>query len=509
MPKIIDSDSYINAVEKELLRRKLEGSLFDFTLWVFEKIYRRPFAINWHHKVLCEVLHLIHSGSLKHTIITLPPRHTKTEIVVKIFVAWCYAKNFSCEFIHLAYSDDLALANSSAIKTIIESVEFQELWPLEFKKDSTAKKKWKTLAGGEMSAAASGGSVTGFGCGKLGAKEFSGMLIIDDPLKPEDSNSTTVRNSINNRFPQTIISRLNDRNTPLVLIQQRLHENDPVGYLLDGNTELDFTHINLPAINEDGPNEYDPREVGEALWPFKMNLGELREMEKKSPMIFAGQYQQRPAPADGNIIKKADIKYYYRLPEDMDYFIHSWDFTFKKSDNSDYVVGQVWGRSKDRMDFYLVDQYRDKMSFTESLGAIKHMAKKHSDYRAVLIEEKANGSAIIDSVRRVINRMIAINPTESKQARFEAVAPLFAAGNVYLPHSSIAPWVKLLVTELLTFPNSKHDDQCDALSQSLNWLDQKSSMPFTSRNVEEVQSPYHKEFHRKKKARKSRIKITS
>ena len=290
-------------IEFQLETYNLEEDFFAFVLWVFRVIYKRPFSENWHHKILCKIMMEIHSGKLHHTIINMPPRYTKTEIVVKLFTAWCYAKNPTCEFLHLAYSDDLALSNSAAIKSVIESVEFQERWSVEFKKDTTAKKKWQTTAGGEFSAAASGGAVTGFGSGKLGSTEFAGALIIDDPLKPDDAKSDTVRDSINNRFPETIKSRLNDRKTPLILIMQRLHEDDPVGFLLGGGTEMEFTHISLPSINEDGPSEYDPRQVGQALWEFKHTEEELEQMRIKAAMNFAGQYQQRPAPKEGNIFK--------------------------------------------------------------------------------------------------------------------------------------------------------------------------------------------------------------
>ena len=243
------------ALDFRLETIRLEEDLFEFLLWVFKVIYKRKFVINWHHKILCKVLMLVHARKLLHIIINIPPRYTKTEIVVKVFVAWCYAKNSSCEFLHLAYSDDLALANSAAIKAIIQSTEFQERWYVQFKTDTTAKKKWKTTNDGEFSAAASGGQVTGFGAGKLGSKVFAGALIVDDPLKPDDAKSDIIRNTINERFPETIKSRLNDRHTPMIVIMQRLHENDPAGYLLDGETELEFTHINLPALNEDGPSE--------------------------------------------------------------------------------------------------------------------------------------------------------------------------------------------------------------------------------------------------------------
>lgn len=453
-------------IEVEILRRKLEGDLLEFLLWVFKYIYRRPFIVNWHHETLCRILMDVHSGKLCHTIINIPPRYSKTEIVVKIFVAWCYAKDFDCEFLHLAYSDDLALANSSAMKLIIESVEFQKLWPLAFQKDSTAKKKWKTMAGGEMSAAASGGSVTGFGAGKIGAKSFKGALIIDDPLKPEDSNSPTLLNKINNRFPQTIKSRLNDRLTPMIVIMQRLNENDPTGFLLNNGTELKFTHVNLPAVNEDGPSEYDKRSKGDVLWPFKHTYEELEGMRLSDAMGFAGQYQQRPAPAEGNIFRW--FQFYAELPNTIISKTHSWDFTFKSSKHSDYVVGQNWGDTKNG-DHYLIDLVRAKMSFTESLQSIKLFAKKHNDYRCVLIEAKANGEAIIDSIKNEIKNVIAINPTESKEERAQAVAPMFQAQKVYLPHPSIAPWITDFINEHKVFPNGKHDDQVDAATQYLNY----------------------------------------
>ena len=131
----------LEEIELEIDRKPLEDSLYNFTLWVFKKIYKRPFRTNWHHKTLCNICEDIHRGELLHCIINIPPRYTKTEIVVKIFTAWCFAKNPSCEFINLAYSDELALANSSAVREIITHEEFQRLWPIELKKDSQAKKK--------------------------------------------------------------------------------------------------------------------------------------------------------------------------------------------------------------------------------------------------------------------------------------------------------------------------------------------------------------------------------
>lgn len=503
----------VESIDFQLETLKLEEDLFEFMLWVFRVIYKKPFLFNWHHKILCRVLMEIHSGKLLHTIINIPPRYSKTEIVVKIFIAWCYAKNPTCEFIHLAYSDDLALANSSSVKEIIESIEFQSRWFVEFKKDSKAKKKWKTVAGGEMSAAASGGSVTGFGAGKIGAKEFAGALIIDDPLKPEDSNSDTIRKTINNRFPQTIKSRLNDRNTPMIVIMQRLHEDDPVGFLLDGGTELEFTHICLPALNEDGPSEYDPREKGEALWEFKHTEEELESMRVSDACGFAGQYQQRPAPEEGNIFKW--FQFYKEIPEDYYYKIHSWDMTFKekskrKNKKVDFVVGTEWGKRKSNNNIYLFpDMVRARMGFPDTLDAITIFIKNHLDYKAILIEDKANGSAIISSlVKNKVQRIIPIEPQGDKVERAEAIAPLFRANNIFLPHPAIAPWILDFINELKVFPNGKHDDQVDSTTQAVEYLDKigGGSMADTNKKTK----PYRKTFADKRKdTRKSKIKLSN
>ena len=177
--------------------------------------------------------------------------------------------------------------------------------------------------------------------------------------------------------------------------------HDPGGFLLDGGTELEFTHICLPAINEDGPSKYDKREVGEALWPAKHDEEELEEMRLSDAMGYAGQYQQRPAPAEGNIFKEEYFKFYTRVPDNLYYKCHSWDMTFKeksktKNKKTDFVVGTEWGRQHQTGDLYLLpDMVRARMGFDKTLDAVKIFIENHPDFKALLIEDKANGSGII------------------------------------------------------------------------------------------------------------------
>lgn len=460
----------IEEIQKEELKRELEKEFLKFVVYFFE-INGEEFVINWHHKVLCEVLTKVFTGELKDVIINIPPRYTKTEIVVKGFISWCIAKVPAARFLHLSYSDELALDNSAHVKERIESEEFQDFWPISLKQDSKSKKKWYTTEGGGIYATATGGQVTGFGAGSI-KEGFYGAVIIDDPIKPEDARSEAKRKAINARFNNTIKSRVNSKKTPIIIIMQRVHEEDMSGFLLDGGSERNFTHINLPALNEEGPSDYDPREIGEALWPDKHDEQDLADMRKADGGTYAGQYQQRPAPAEGNLISREDIQYYDEEPTNLRMRVHSWDMTFKKTKDSDFVVGTVWGT--DGKDYYLLDLIRKKMNFTESKSAVKTMIRTNPKYNAILIEDKANGTAIIDVLKREFSKVIAINPTESKEARFQAVTPMFDSRNVYLPDPSIAPWVTDFVSELLVFPNGKHDDQVDSTSQALNYLDSKT-----------------------------------
>lgn len=476
----------IEEIQFHLKTKTLEEDLYNYLIWTFEEIKREEFLPNWHHRVIADALMKVYRGEITHLIINLPPRYTKTELVIKAFVSWCLAKNPKCKFIHLSYSDDLALDNSSAVREIVTSQEYRARWFNRLKKDSDSKKKWFNQAGGGMYATATGGQITGFGAGAVRDPDapftFEGAILIDDPLKPDDASSPTIRQRMNDRFNNTIKSRVNSKDTPIIIIMQRLHEGDMSGFLLDGGSEFDFVHLNLPAINEDGPSEFDPRNIGEPLWEAKHNIETLRRMEQKDPQNFAGQFQQRPAPLDGNIIKRSHIKYYggasgTALPLRFDMTIHSWDLAFKDTKGSDFVVGTCWGVYDNNV--YLLDRLRAKMGFGDTLKAIRDFIARNSNPNAILVEEKANGAAIIETLKKEFFGVIAVNPTESKYARFQACAPLYEAGNVFHPEFSIASWIEDFETELFLFPNGKHDDQVDSASQALNYVFAKRAGKFT------------------------------
>jgi len=245
------------AIAKDLVSKlSCEDDFLFFCQYMFKKTKNQVFSIAKHHKIIADTLERVSMGEIKRLIINIPPRYSKTEMAVINWMAWSLARNHSAKFIHISYSKELALENSARARELVQHEEFQKLWPIELKDDSKAKHKWWTAEDGGVYAAAAGGSITGFGAGNTDGSVGSGAIIIDDPLKPDDAKSEVVRAAINERFYETIENRINHENIPIILIMQRLHEDDMSGHLLKTG---DWTHLNIPV--------FDANE--EPLWPEK------------------------------------------------------------------------------------------------------------------------------------------------------------------------------------------------------------------------------------------------
>ena len=304
--------------ETDILLAKLHTSMLAFTKYFFYAKTNRKFVVNSHHEKICAILDKVIRGELTKVIINLPPRYSKTEIVVKNFIAKGLAVNPSSKFIHLSYSDDLACDNSEEVRELVKSEAYQQLYPyVQIKQGSDSKKKWYTTEGGGVYATAAGGQVTGFGAGAVdddefdkeidGLKEsssFAGAIIIDDPIKPDDANSEAAREKVNTKFETTIRNRVNSRNTPIIIIMQRLHEHDLCGYLQEIEKD-DWEVLSLPAISyEDGKPK--------ALWSFKHTIEELYKIKKANSNVFETQYMQNPTPLEG--LMYGAFKTYDTLP---------------------------------------------------------------------------------------------------------------------------------------------------------------------------------------------------
>lgn len=294
-----------------------------FVRYFFKKQYKRKWA-KWEHLYLiAEQLNKVISGEITRLIINIAPRYGKTELAVKAFIAYGLALNPSAKFIHLSYSDDLALDNSEAVKDLVTSDDYQLLFPdVRLKQSSKAKKKWYTEQTGGVYATSTGGQITGFGAGLVDEEVedelvnevielqsentkslFGGAIIIDDPNKPDDADSETLRNRVNERYDSTISNRVNSRHTPIIIIQQRTHEDDLSGYLIrkqgDAKDGGLWTVLSLPSIKEDGT----------ALCPQKHTIEELKALEAHNDVVFQRQHQQNPKPKAGLLFPIQDLKF--------------------------------------------------------------------------------------------------------------------------------------------------------------------------------------------------------
>lgn len=302
--------------QQDIIRAELISDTLTMTRYFFKVRFKRKFVVNQHHRIICDALNDILEGKIKKLAIAIAPRYGKTELAVKTFIASGLAINPASKFIHLSYSQSLALDNSEEVRDFIQEQEYKDLFPyVKMDKSSTAKNKWYTSEGGGVYATATGGQITGFGAGEVDEEEdieeftadhkdhkFAGAIIIDDALKPDDAQSDTKREKVNNRFETTIRSRTNSRNTPIIVIGQRLHENDLIGYLISSEPD-EWTLIELPCIQEDEEgNEF-------ALWEFKQTLEELLKIKEADESVFETQYQQRPKSPKGKLLPIEDLRF--------------------------------------------------------------------------------------------------------------------------------------------------------------------------------------------------------
>jgi len=440
-------------IERESIRFKCENSFLFFFRYFFKKRNGYKAVINSHHERIAEHLERVYNGEITRLIINMPPRYGKTEIAVIAFVAWCIAKSPRAKFIHLTYSEPLALENSMKAKDIIQSDEFKEIWGLDTRKDAKSVKKWYTEHGGGVYATSSGAAVTGFGAGTTDDEaDFGGAIVIDDPIKPTDANSDLVRKKINERIPNTIKSRVNSRHTPIIVIMQRVHEDDLTGYLLAEDSD-DWTHLKISALDDnDNP-----------LWEWKHTFDELMLIKSSSSYVFAGQYMQEPAPAGGGIIKTEWWRYYKDLPIAFDRIIQTADTAQKTKEMNDYTVIQTWGKFENKV--FLIDQVRGKWEAPELRRVVIAQYNKHKP-SSVLIEDKSSGSSLIQELRRTESIPIkAIQVNTDKVSRAHEVVSFIESGYVYLPQDS--DWLSDFILECSRFPNGKHDDQVDPLTMGL------------------------------------------
>ena len=453
--KFLNLDFVRDEIRKEDLRRLLLADLVEFCKYFFEKRGDK-FLVNHHHYKIRECLDDVRSGKIKNLLINMPPRYGKTQEAVICFIAQSIARNPKARFIHLSYSDDLALENSSATRELIRSDAFQELWPISLKEDADSKKKWYTTQGGGVYATAAGGAITGFGAGAIRGEDedagFFGSIIIDDPLKVDDAESKSEREYVNNRLNTTIKSRRNSRNTPIIIVMQRVHEDDMSGFVLRGGMGDKFYHLKMKAIQDDGT----------PLWPTKHTIDELLIEKAADPRTFSGQMQQEPSPDDGTFFKREWFKRYeigYE-PENLTMYGAS---DYAVSEGKGDFTEQAIGGFDDKEDLWLVDWWSGQTTPDKWINEEIALVRRHDPLVWV-----AEGGMIRRSVEPFILkeqrekgcyfRMEWLNSNKDKAANARSFQALASQGKVHIPKTA---WGEDLMTQLLQFPAGKYDDKVD------------------------------------------------
>ena len=408
-------------------------------------------------------------------IISMPPQQGKSTRVSQIFPVWALIRDPDLPVIVASYGEQLAERNGETIRNLIQ-------WNapklgIDIEHGSSAKKRWRLEGrkGGVLSA--------GIGSGMTGWA--SGLTIIDDPIKDRiEADSETYRERVWGWWRDVAQTRLAP-GAPVVLVLTRWHTDDLAGRLLAAEDGHRWRVVNIPAQADHHPSkgETDPlgRKPGEYLQSAR------RERDPKNPSgagrpmsdddwekikvgvgsrTWNALYQGRPAPAEGGAFQRTWWKRWDQPPALVHGVIQSWDMTFKGTDHSDFVVGQVW--AVDGPNMYLLDQARGRWSFVETVRQVELMRERWPQTTATLVEDKANGTAVIDLLSRRIPGLIPVQPQGGKEVRAAAVSPFVEAGNVWLPAGQ--RWADDLIEEAAAFPNSSHDDQVDALTQALTYM---------------------------------------
>lgn len=436
------------------------------------------------HVALCDrVQEFIESETRPYgvLVITTPPQFGKSRTVTETLPSWCLVRNPNWRIILASYGEDFAEKFGRANRNILESHGKEYGVSLAKTPSGATEFELSNHIGSVISRGMMSG-ITG---------RSAELIIIDDPIKNrQEADSETYRDRMWDEWLNSLKTRLQSGGKA-ILIQTRWSEQDLAGRMMDNDPYVSVWRV--PCEAEDG--DVLGRQVGEGLCPeigkgtdwlraFKESY--IRDSNDGGLRAWNALYQGRPTSAEGNIVRRSWFRYYSTmgrtsvslregaetvtipcipLPSFFDKQWQSWDCTFKDGEKSDFVCGGVFGRRL--ADYFLLDMYHERTDIIGTMSAIGDMSKKWSKAQSKVIEEKANGSAIIAMMQHEIGGFISVNPTESKVARVNAVVPLIEGGNFYLPHPDEAKWVRGFLEEFASFPNGKNDDMVDMTSQGL------------------------------------------
>jgi predicted phage terminase large subunit-like protein len=498
--ELLELNYKLKTTEEEHIECESDLYAYMYTAWnLFDAA---PFKPSWHLEAVCEHVQACLEGEIPDLIVNIPPRCSKSSIVSVAAPTWQWGPRGKPEtkFLTMSYGADLSTRDSMRSRWVITSKWYRERWGKVFKlaSDANLKTRYENDKLGNRIASSVGGVGTG---------EGYDVLIVDDPLNASKSASEAELDNVIDWWKGTISTRANDPETARrIVIMQRLSERDLVGHI-ESNESDGWTVLKLPMRYE--PKVWvskigweDPRKVeGELLSPTRFNEKAVNKIEKQlGPYQAAAQLQQRPTPQGGGIIKDKWFRYFYSPQQHYDLIFQSWDLSFDDTKNADFVVGGVWGKIKG--DRFLFDVVRDRLDVVGQCEAIGRMFSKWPSTRTVLIENKANGPAVIKLLksREMIKKLgvqvtgiTAVDPKQmggSKEERLLKCVSEFSGGNVWFMHPDLLPVITDVEKELTQFPKAVHDDCVDMVSYALNWVSETMGTTMTTTAPIQERSAY-------------------
>lgn len=429
---------------------------------------------NWHIDAICDYLEAVTRGEITRLLINMPPRYMKSIAASVLWPTWEWIRHPHTRWLFASYSSSLSTKHSVDRRTVIESRWYRDRWGdrYQLSTDQNVKTEFQNTARGVMVATSVGGSATGKG---------GDRVVVDDPHNPEEAQSDLQREAGCRFFSQTLSSRLNDkRRGAIVVIMQRLHEADVSSLCIDQG----YVHLKLPAeaeerqvISAPGGHEY-VRELGDLLWPEREGPEELAAMRVSLGSYgYAGQYQQRPAPAEGGIFRRDWFRgTYARLPEFREVYT-VWDTALKDKEQNDETASLTLGAGEDG-NVYLLRLTHGRWETPDVARFLVEQAQWLRDlygdrYTGDFVEDTVSGTTLLQYVRRSHPELVLI-PVKAeldKVSRARGVTPLCESGRVLLPDLALYPeargWTEDLLTQVTTFPNARHDDMTDVLVYGL------------------------------------------
>ena len=450
-PKIRDrAKQLLSGISEEEKKEKAKNNFLDFTKHIWP-----DFIEGEHHKIIADKFNKLATGEIKRLIVNMPPRHTKSEFASTLLPAWMIGREPKLKIIQTTHTGELAVRFGRKAKTLIDSLEYQEIFQTRLREDSQAAGRWETAQGGEYFAAGVGGAITGRG---------ADLLIIDDPHSEQDAMNMTALERAYEWYTSGPRQRLQPGGK-IVCVMTRWNTKDLTGILLKNQSEPksdQWDIVEFPAIMPSG----------KPVWPEYWKLDELESVKASLSLgKWNAQWMQNPTSEEGAILKREwwkdwDKDYIPRL----EHVIQSYDTAFMKKETADYSAITTWGIFRENEDspaqLLLLDAVKDRFEFPE----LRRVAKEQYDYwqpETVLVEAKASGLPLTYELRNMGIPVINYTPSRGndKHTRVNSVAPLFESGNIWAPLSK--QFAQEVIEECAAFPYGDHDDLVDSTTQAV------------------------------------------